>query len=83
MRAIYHVYLAILMLEYIKQKKFLLEEEAVDYLLQILNGFKTLVRNKIMHRDFKLANILKHDGNIKIADFGFSKLLGNDGNGMA
>ena len=31
-----------------------------------------------MHRDFKLANILKHDGNIKIADFGFSKLLGSD-----
>jgi serine/threonine-protein kinase ULK/ATG1 len=28
-----------------------------------------------MHRDFKLANILKHDGEIKIADFGFSKLL--------
>jgi serine/threonine-protein kinase ULK/ATG1 len=32
-----------------------------------------------MHRDFKLANILKHDGQIKIADFGFSKLLGNEG----
>lgn len=48
-----------------------------------MNGFKTLVKNKIMHRDFKLANILKHDGDIKIADFGFSKLLGNDGNGMA
>ena len=31
-----------------------------------------------MHRDFKLANILKHDGQIKIADFGFSKLLGNE-----
>jgi serine/threonine-protein kinase ULK/ATG1 len=30
-----------------------------------------------MHRDFKLANILKHNGNIKIADFGFSKLLGS------
>ncbi|CAD8147889.1 unnamed protein product [Paramecium octaurelia] len=68
--------------QYIKQKKFLLEEEAVDYLLQILNGFKTLVKNKIMHRDFKLANILKHDGNIKIADFGFSKLL-NDNQGLA
>ncbi|CAD8069354.1 unnamed protein product [Paramecium sonneborni] len=68
--------------QYIKQKKFLLEEEAVDYLLQILNGFKTLVKNKIMHRDFKLANILKHDGNIKIADFGFSKLL-NDNQGFA
>jgi serine/threonine protein kinase len=50
----------------------------VDILLQILNGFKTLVKNKIMHRDFKLANILKHDGCIKIADFGFSKLLGNE-----
>ena len=31
-----------------------------------------------MHRDFKLANILKHDGNIKIADFGFAKLLGEE-----
>ena len=31
-----------------------------------------------MHRDFKLANILKHEGSIKIADFGFAKLLGND-----
>ena len=76
------MYFLILILEYIKQKKVLLEEEAVDYLLQILNGFKTLVKNKIMHRDFKLANILKHDGNIKIADFGFSKLL-NDNQGLA
>lgn len=31
-----------------------------------------------MHRDFKLANILKHDGLLKIADFGFSKLLDDD-----
>jgi serine/threonine-protein kinase ULK2 len=31
-----------------------------------------------MHRDFKLANILKHNGSIKIADFGFSKLLSGD-----
>lgn len=29
-----------------------------------------------MHRDFKLPNILKHNGIIKIADFGFSKMLG-------
>lgn len=64
--------------EYIKQRKFLTEEEAVEYLIQILNGFKTLVKHRIMHRDFKLANILKHDGSIKIADFGFSKLLGKE-----
>ena len=31
-----------------------------------------------MHRDFKLANILLNKGKIKIADFGFAKLLGND-----
>ena len=31
-----------------------------------------------MHRDLKPANILKHNGSLKIADFGFSKLLGNE-----
>lgn len=31
-----------------------------------------------MHRDFKLPNVLKHDGVIKIADFGFAKLLGEE-----
>lgn len=31
-----------------------------------------------MHRDFKLANILLHNGNIKIADFGFAKLLSGE-----
>ena len=31
-----------------------------------------------MHRDFKLPNILKHNGIIKIADFGFSKMLGEE-----
>ena len=29
----------------------------------------------IMHRDFKLANVLLHDGLIKVADFGFSKFM--------
>ena len=31
-----------------------------------------------MHRDFKLANLLMHNGSIKIADFGFSKILDTD-----
>ena len=64
--------------EYLRQKEKLTEEEAVDFLLQIFNAFKTLVKNKIMHRDFKLANVLKHNGVIKVADFGFCKLLGDD-----
>lgn len=29
-----------------------------------------------MHRDLKLANILRHKGNMKIADLGFAKELG-------
>jgi len=65
--------------EYLKQKKYITEDEAVEYLIQIISGFKTLVKNNIMHRDFKLANILKHNGMAKIADFGFSKLMGKEG----
>jgi serine/threonine-protein kinase ULK/ATG1 len=63
---------------YLKARRRLSEDEAVEFLVQILNAFRSLVKNKIMHRDFKLANILKHDGHLKIADFGFSKLLEED-----
>lgn len=64
--------------QYLKKNKTLSEKEAIEFFLQILNAFKTLNKHKIMHRDFKLANILMHDGEIKIADFGFSKLLTNE-----
>ncbi len=66
------------LMQHIKKKEKLTEEEAIEIFLQILNAFKTLVKNNIMHRDFKLPNILKHNGIIKIADFGFSKMLGDD-----
>lgn len=66
------------LMQYLKIKKKLVEEEAVEIFVQIINAFKVLVKNKIMHRDFKLANILKHNGVIKIADFGFAKILGDD-----
>jgi serine/threonine-protein kinase ULK/ATG1 len=33
-----------------------------------------------MHRDFKLANIMRHNNTVKIADFGFSKILENGSN---
>lgn len=61
--------------DYLKTKRILKEEEAVRFFLEMLSGFKVLVKNKVMHRDFKLANVLKHNGTIKICDFGFSKLL--------
>lgn len=62
----------------LKAKKKFSQEEALEYFVQILHAFQTLVKSKIMHRDFKLANVLKHDGVIKIADFGFAKLLGSE-----
>ena len=55
--------------------KFFTNQMIVEYLVQNLNAFKTLVKNKIMHRDFKLAHILKHHGKTKMADFGFAEHL--------
>ena len=52
---------------YVKKRKFLTEEESIH-----------LFKNHILHRDLKLANILRHDGVTKIADFGFSKMLGSE-----
>lgn len=66
------------MLAKVRKEGSLPQEEVIKDLCQILNAFQILVKHKIMHRDFKLANILLHDGNIKIADFGFAKLLSNE-----
>lgn len=49
------------------------EEEAVYFLKQIMLGFKQLHDYKIMHRDFKLANIFLNDDTVVIGDFGFAK----------
>ena len=49
----------------------------MKYLRQILEAFKVLNRHNIMHRDLKPENILLHNGNIKIADFSFCKLMEN------
>lgn len=66
------------MLAYVRKLGSVPEEKAIKFFCQILNAFQDLVKQKIMHRDFKLANILLHEGNIKIADFGFAKLLSSD-----
>lgn len=42
---------------------------------QILNGFKGLHEVNAMHRDFKVANVLLHQGICKIADLGFAKQM--------
>ena len=59
--------------KHVKTHKALGEDESVYFLMQIMNGFKELHKHKIMHRDFKLANIFLHDDRLVIGDFGFAK----------
>lgn len=57
-----------------KQRNHLISEnEALYYLKQIMNAFSILHAEKIMHRDFKLANIFMHNDTIVVGDFGFAK----------
>lgn len=56
-----------------RQVKFLEESEAIFFLKQIMNGFKELRKHKVIHRDFKMANIMVHDDTLKIGDFGLAK----------
>lgn len=59
---------------HLKKHQFLGEEESVYFLMQVMNGFRELHKHKIMHRDFKLANIFLNDDKLIIGDFGFAKL---------
>ncbi len=53
--------------------KYFEEEEALLLLKQILNGFHELRKSKVLHRDFKLANIFMNDDVLVIGDFGLAK----------
>jgi serine/threonine protein kinase len=59
--------------EHLKKNGALGEEESKYFVMQIMNGFKELHKHKIIHRDFKLANIFLHDDAVIIGDFGFAK----------
>lgn len=52
---------------------FMNEDQAIESLTQILNGFKALHGHMVLHRDIKLKNIMVHNTTMKIADFGLSK----------
>jgi serine/threonine protein kinase len=60
---------------YMREKRiaFFEERDAVLLFQQIMNGFFELRKRKILHRDFKLANIFVHDEILIIGDFGFAK----------
>lgn len=51
------------------------EVEVRDILKQICNGFKEVHKKNIIHRDVKPANFLIHKGVVKIADFGFARVV--------
>ena len=51
------------------------EEITKKILAQIIIAFKYLKQEKIIHRDIKPKNILIHNGNVKISDFGVAKMI--------
>lgn len=64
---------------HLKQIKTLKEQDARLYFIQICLGISYLHHHKIIYRDLKPENILLDlFGNLKIADFGLSKILKKD-----
>ena len=45
------------------------------FIYQLLDVFLYLNKNGVIHRDIKPDNIFIHNGNIKLGDFGFSKMV--------
>ena len=58
--------------------KYFSESKILDWFTQICLGMKHVHDRKILHRDIKLDNILlTSEGDVKICDFGVSKLISN------
>lgn len=54
------------------------EKEAAELFHQILSGVSYMHQNSIVHRDLKFENILMDGDVVKIADFGFSRVLNHE-----
>lgn len=65
------------LLQYLKENGALSEDFAKYLFKQILLGVQSIHQHKILHRDIKLDNVLldSTQSNIKICDFGVSKIL--------
>lgn len=64
----------------LKNQKTVPEREARSIIMQVFAGLRYLndQKQKIIHYDLKPANILFHNGEVKISDFGLSKIMEDD-----
>jgi len=53
-------------------------KEKLDIVLQIVDSVAHLHKNNILHGDIHLSNFMKTDQEVKLIDFGFSHLIGNN-----
>ena len=65
---------------FLKRHKQLPEKDAKSIVRQILSALKFLNENdkKIIHYDLKPQNVLFHNGQVKISDFGLCKVMNED-----
>lgn len=64
------------LLNYVRKRRRLKEDLAKYFFKQIIEALHYIHQKNIVHRDIKLDNILlDHEGNVKICDFGVSKLV--------
>ena len=64
------------MLSYVRKRRQLKEDVAKSIFKQMINGLAYCHSKNILHRDIKLDNILlSATGEIKICDFGVSKIV--------
>ena len=64
------------LLTYVRRRRKLKEDIARHLFIQIITGMRYCHKKNVLHRDIKLDNILlTSQGDVKICDFGVSKLV--------